>query len=169
MYLMVEFAYGNYGLWEKLTDDEWAEICSVVPTFPKERTNWPDNGPHLLTDESLPVLAKHNIEFRLSRDEANHGVGTMLVKLQDRIKALELDRTNMAELIQNQAAVQIHVPDIVLMKIDEVQVLTDCCTEALQAELDDDWRILAVCPPNAQRRPDYVLGRRSSHLPNGKQ
>ena len=55
------------------------------------------------------------------------------------------------------------------MKIDEVQVLTDCCTEALQGELDDGWRILAVCPPNAQRRPDYVLGKRRGQLTNGRE
>lgn len=31
---------------------------------------------------------------------------------------------------------------------------------SIQFQCYSDWRILAVCPPNAQRRPDYILSRR---------
>ena len=56
---------------------------------------------------------------------------------------------------------RIHVatPGDTLAKYDQVQVLTDCCTEALQEELSKGWRILAICPQPDQRRPDYVLGK----------
>lgn len=57
---------------------------------------------------------------------------------------------------------QLTIPDIGLLSINEVDWLDDCCTEALQDKLDQGWRILAVCPPNAQRRPDYILGRTKS-------
>jgi len=56
----------------------------------------------------------------------------------------------------------VQVPPIGLLTINEVEVLTDACTDALQQHLDDGWRILCVCPPNAQRRPDYVIGRTKS-------
>ena len=56
--------------------------------------------------------------------------------------------------------VSITLPDIGLLLIDEVTWLDDACTEVLQDHLNNGWRILAVCPPNAQRRPDYILGRR---------
>lgn len=56
----------------------------------------------------------------------------------------------------------ITLPDIGLLLINEVTWLENACTEDLQRELDEGWRILAVCPPNAQRRPDYILGRRKS-------
>jgi len=51
------------------------------------------------------------------------------------------------------------LPDVGLLIIDEVDWLEDACTHELQSRLDKGWRILAVCPPNAQRRPDYILGR----------
>lgn len=53
-----------------------------------------------------------------------------------------------------------HVPDLTLLTYDEVTYVDDACTDAVQQLLDKGWRILAVCPPNAQRRPDYILGRR---------
>ena len=53
----------------------------------------------------------------------------------------------------------VHVPNIGLLAINEVQVLDDSCTERLQEKLDKGWRILAICPPLDQRRPDYILGR----------
>lgn len=46
-----------------------------------------------------------------------------------------------------------------LLTVDEVKACEDLCTQKLQEELDDGWRILAVCVQPDQRRPDYVLGR----------
>lgn len=55
--------------------------------------------------------------------------------------------------------VYVQVPHIGLLAIDEVEVWVDFCTDALQRKLNEGWRILCVCPPNAARRPDYILGR----------
>jgi hypothetical protein len=55
--------------------------------------------------------------------------------------------------------VYVQIPHIGLLSIDEVQVIEDACTDHLQRELNSGWRILCVCPPNAARRPDYILGR----------
>ncbi len=57
------------------------------------------------------------------------------------------------------APVHVHVPNVGLLFITEVDVLEDCCTDNLQSYLKEGWRILCVCPPNSQRRPDYVIGR----------
>ena len=46
-----------------------------------------------------------------------------------------------------------------LLNVDETLLMEDACTNALQENLDNGWRILAVCP-QPQRRPDYVLGRK---------
>lgn len=52
-----------------------------------------------------------------------------------------------------------HLPNLGLLHIRQVSWLEDSCTEELQKKLDEGWLILAVCPPNGQRRPDYILGR----------
>lgn len=46
-----------------------------------------------------------------------------------------------------------------VMEINEVTVQRDYCTDALQSDLNQGWRILAICVQPDQRRPDYVLGR----------
>lgn len=55
--------------------------------------------------------------------------------------------------------VQVSIPNVGLLSIRAVKVCEDYCTDRLQQELDNGWNIIAVCPPNAARRPDYVLGR----------
>jgi hypothetical protein len=58
--------------------------------------------------------------------------------------------------------VDVHVPNLGLLKVDEVELLEDGCTNALQLRLDEGWRILSICPQPNQRRPDYILGRTKS-------
>lgn len=105
-----------------------------------------------ITMEEAVALQGAGIEISLEAID-----GTMLTKMVGRpdkygnITPLEL---------QSGQVVQIAVPDIGLLQIDEVTWMEDACTEELQARLEDGWRILAVCPPNAQRRPDYILGRK---------
>lgn len=55
--------------------------------------------------------------------------------------------------------VNVHVPGLGLLLLDEVEVLYDCCTTKLQDNLDAGWRILAACPQPDQRRPDYIMAR----------
>lgn len=83
--------------------------------------------------------------------------GAMLVKMRDS-QSWEQRAPDVNDLLQGNA-VHIAVPDFGLMNINEVKNLDDCCTDLLQSHLDGGWRLLAVCPPNARRRPDYIIGR----------
>ena len=40
----------------------------------------------------------------------------------------------------------------------------DVCTDVLQQELNNGWRIIAICVQADQRRPDYILGRYNASL-----
>lgn len=94
-----------------------------------------------------------------SESEAWTGI---LMKLE-RLETL-VSKLSVAE-VQEQAfnaRVNVHVPGLGLLLLNEVTVQYDLCTDKLQRELDAGWRILAVCPQPDQRRPDYVLGRTTS-------
>lgn len=55
--------------------------------------------------------------------------------------------------------VNVTVPGLGLLLLDEIMACTDFCSDALNDKLQEGWRIVAVCPQPDQRRPDYVLGR----------
>lgn len=64
-----------------------------------------------------------------------------------------------ADAMGTNSTVHIHLPNLGIMMIDEVTNLDDACTDNLQDHLNLGWRIIAICPPNGARRPDYILGR----------
>ena len=151
--------------------DEWAAF-DYEKALPLLRTLFAgDLFADELTDEKpdrCPNLISHKM-VRLSYDEAaalaelgfemkiKPFPGTMVSKMADRAD-WDSRPVNPQDLI-NATAVNISIPDQALLKIDLVTWLEDACTQDLQAHLDDGWRILAVCPPNAARRPDYILGK----------
>lgn len=55
--------------------------------------------------------------------------------------------------------VEVYTPGMGLMLFNRVMLLEDACSDALQTELDNGWKIIAACPQPNQRRPDYILGR----------
>ncbi|PTX14412.1 hypothetical protein C8N40_11177 [Pontibacter mucosus] len=54
---------------------------------------------------------------------------------------------------------QVHIGGNMLLNINELMLKEDSCTDALQSELNNGWRIISVCVQPDGRRPDYVLGR----------
>lgn len=158
MYLAIEFQ-GNWSdQWKNMSDEDYEKLKQVLPGLPPEKPTYDPSGTFILTDENIEIITNAKLQFVLSREGKAQAVGTMLVKLQGRID--DIERAVTKKNFQEGNVVQIAIPDIGLMYIDEVKVLTDCCTDDLQEWLNEGWRILAVCPPNAQRRPDYVIGRR---------
>lgn len=51
-----------------------------------------------------------------------------------------------------------------LNNVNEMRLLEDCCTDALQDVINEGYRIIAVCPQPDQRRPDYILGRVNTNI-----
>lgn len=54
---------------------------------------------------------------------------------------------------------EVHMPGNMLATYNQVQLLEDSCTDALQTAISSGWRIIAVCPQPDSRRPDYIMGR----------
>jgi len=58
----------------------------------------------------------------------------------------------------------VHVGGGLITTYNDLLLKEDICTDALQAELNNGWRIIAVCIQSDQRRPDYILGRYNPQL-----
>lgn len=153
MFLGVKFETYGQG-WKDLDEAGYKKLREHFPTLPEEKAT-SDWHTHIADEEGMRILAelKLRVEFEPIAENC------MLVKLQDRLKRLELEVEDGAEAHLRGGVVQIHIPDMVLMAINEVTWLDDVCTETVQGMLDKGWRILAICLPNAARRPDYILGR----------
>lgn len=155
--MLISFKINTYGAeWKGITEEQWAELREVLPALEEKKPDYCYRA-YVADHEGIRRMAKIGLTIELAepRDDS-----LMLVRLQNRIEALELKKDDTAGQIASGAAVHIHIPDQALLKIDEVCHLDDCCTNELQGYLNKGWRILAVCPPNAQRRPDYILGKR---------
>lgn len=156
---MLNIKIEQYRLHETINAENWDEFASVWPLAPRtapdfSTSSWPygiDVGPARVDDSEIAALIGLGVKVELVPLP-----GAMLVKMQDRAKWES--RIEPEHLMTGQA-VQIAIADVGLLRINTVKVVEDICTDALQEELDDGWRILAVCPPNAARRPDYILGR----------
>lgn len=139
----VEFPWGSQETVKKLSDEDYAKVRDAVASMPEKREDFSyfsDTVIDIDTDGKL--LSSFGIEFTVKKIKGTVELQALTGRCSDKTETIH-----------------VHVPNIGLLSIDEVQVLEDACTNVLQGELDDGWRILAVCPPNCQRRPDYVLGR----------
>lgn len=140
--------------WQKLDQAKYEVLRAHFTGWPKEKppysfdTFWGDR-------EDARFLKEHGIEFEVDKEELFSQTGSTIAKLAD-----FASKYGREEAICENAAVQISVPDLGLLLIDEVDYMEDACTDRVQDKLNEGWRILAVCPPNAQRRPDYIFGRR---------
>lgn len=139
--------YGD--AWEAL---DWAKARELVPSLPEEKPAY--SPANLVVTYEEFITAGDLLQLHIDKGETARQLGLQLVRLEKR-----LGRTD-SQILHDGGSVIIHVPDYTLAHIKQVEVLCDCCTDELQRHLDDGWVILAVCPPNAQRRPDYVIGRR---------
>lgn len=134
---------------------EPALLARVRTIFPDASAEGYSVGGTFELDDVIPALAELGIEATIKNFSNSMMIGT-----REKIAHLETEQKLLRQQIaQDGMLIQIHVPNVGLYTVDEVEVLDDACTDSLQARLDDGWRILCVCPPNGQRRPDYILGR----------
>lgn len=142
----------------------WPGLAALVEkrrarkeTAPEDYDIYDISSFEYMTRQRITLEEAHAMEAAGIELELEGVDGTMLTKMADR-RPDKYGAVTSMEIAAGQV-VQIAVPDLGLLQINETDWMEDACTEQLQMRLDDGWRILAVCPPNAQRRPDYILGR----------
>lgn len=90
--------------------------------------------------------------------DSHEGLLARLAAVVGKLEKVEIpDPQNIPGHIYNEHC-EVHTPGNMLATYNETMLLEDACTDALQTSMDDGWRIVAVCP-QAQRRPDYIMGR----------
>lgn len=81
-----------------------------------------------------------------------------LTTLEQKAKAIDTAMDALQHSMFNQK-VNVHMAGGLLATYNEVSLKEDACTDELQRELNNGWRIIAICVQPDQRRPDYILGR----------
>jgi hypothetical protein len=145
MLFNIGLGYSVREKFDQLSDKEYSGLRELIMSLPKEKEFWMLND--LICDiEAIQKLVELGLEPQIKQIKNTYSP--------------EKPKDHWANHIEEaKSAVHVHVPNIGLLMINEVMVLENICTDELQRHLDKGWRIIAVCPPNGVRRPDYVLGR----------
>lgn len=106
------------------------------------------NETFMATQEEVVTLKLADIDFEIKQE-----------------RVLSYDQLNknaagaVARDVYHNTRVEVHASNSALMVYNETLLCEDYCTDRLQNELDNGWRIIACCVQPDQRRPDYILGR----------
>ncbi len=147
MFARIELDYRAEDKIKKLSHPELAQLQSALPGIglpgPNDslegwRIDWQAREQTIDLSTAGQVLIGLGLEFTVKRFTSCYRVA-------------EPERAPGQQTITN---IQVAIPNILLFAVDEVRLLENGCTDELQDMLHNGWRILAVCPPPAQRRPD---------------
>ena len=158
MLAQIEFSYEARNRFATLGREEYKEFQERFPELKAD--NWPEgleSPPYLYARETIIDLTTDGIwltgkeiPFTVKRFKGAYYPDSSL-----RLRASGKPDVEASPAVH----IQVAIPNLALLEIRQVEVLDDACTDELQRKLDEGWRILAICPPNTQRRPDYILGK----------
>lgn len=144
MLYRVELDYSAREKLKTISDEDYLELRRIVMSLPEKKDDYWSYTETVIDDEGINALLALGIKPALCALKNTYSPKLYKAWSQD---------------INQNAATHIHIPNIGLLTIRYVRLLEDCCTDEVQRQLDAGWRILAICPPNGVRRPDYILGR----------
>lgn len=139
------------------SDDKYSELRALAPKLPVLK---PTDYHWDSYEIDIVKLASAGAQFEILQASEKEEVSATIA-IHDRLLAIEktLLEKNITKREVNINIEQSH--EAFLTKLTKVEVKEDYCTEDLQRDLDDGWRIVAVCYQKGNRRPDYVLGKES--------
>jgi len=142
----METKISEYRVYSRLADKDWVYI-------PRD-SNMVD-----LDNFALNYRLPYTITKCLkSEAPTTQNLTYMLNEIEEKFNTINknLDLFNNQQFNQK---VNVHVGGGLIVTYNDLKLMEDSCTDALQNELNDGWRIIACCVQPNQRRPDYVLGR----------
>lgn len=176
VHIHVDSHYGTDNRKELEAADD-AAINNVMMRLPSARSEHPDNRPlkWLVSDSDLGEMITYfgvrtyGKEPGVEKVELVYSATNPYEAINNMVDRLELSVARLTCEPQYHTGSEAHVQGwnhytespIVgpnLHQMNRLMLLEDCCTDRLQEQLDDGWRLIAVCPQE-QRRPDYILGK----------
>lgn len=140
----IKINYAKKELFKELSSENYQKVRTILPDLdlPKQQDdiNYGYGGESIIDSDDLNFLSNLGIECVVKH-----------WKSMIRIPGFSEPTDSLA--------MHVHLPGLGVLAMTEVMNLDDACTDQLQEHLNEGWRILAVCPQLAQRRPDYILGR----------
>jgi len=138
---------------------EYYYVCTKLPN--NHGLVWVEKENHLvdLIKFSLSCRYKFYIQKTIKSEEPTvQNIQLILSEIEDKAAKIE----KIVDLLQSSTfnqKVNVHVGGGLITTYNELSLKEDICTDILQTELNNGWRIIAVCVQPNQRRPDYILGR----------
>lgn len=139
----------------RIKDDETAKLIeeAIGQKLERDEEGKIKSSYNVYTADMLQIMKFANVVELQQVD--NHWMFNLIEKIESMEE--KFNRFTASQSFNERCSV--HVPGFAMMEIRKVKVEIDYCTDRLQDDLNDGWRILAICPQPDQRRPDYILGR----------
>lgn len=137
---------GDYYIHDRIPEKDWVFVSK-------------DNNLVELEHFALNCIFPYTIQKCVKTEEPTiQNVQHILNEMEEKFALINKS----LEIFSNQQfnqKVNVHVGGGLIVTYNDLKLMEDTCTDQLQNELNDGWRIIAVCVQPDQRRPDYVLGR----------
>lgn len=92
-----------------------------------------------------------------SDDQVIDRLNGILTVVDRKLSTLGHIADKVGEMTFNQKC-NVHMGGGLIMRVNRIKLLEDCCSDLLQEELNRGWRIIAATVQPDQRRPDYIMG-----------
>lgn len=125
-----------------------------------------ENDNHLVDINIFAPICKHLFSIKesiLSEEPTINNIQAILHTITEKTTSLNKLINTVKDTTFN-SKTNVHVGGGLITTYNDLLLKEDVCTDVLQQELNNGWRIIAVCNQPDQRRPDYILGRFNPQL-----
>lgn len=149
----------KYNFFGKCPPELYERLKTVITDLPTEISDDMRAGYWKMHEADISALAELGIPFEVEERTSPLSTTNAIIRRLEELKN-KIDDYRYEKNQQLNDRVNVHVPDNSLLRIKDVLLLEDGCTNSLNDHLKEGWQIIAVCPQPDQRRPDYILGHR---------
>lgn len=155
----------SYNVRQKPEEEQEAEAVKQYTEYMKNARRRPHTGVTAIIDISTIdplILTQLKVEAEVPVSFDADAPADTLLQILTRFESATERSVSAVRTFNKQC--NVHIGGSLLMNVNDLKLCEDCCTDALQQQLDAGWRIIAACVQPDGRRPDYVLGRFNPEL-----